>query len=317
MAEHKLDCCVVRDLLPAYIEKFTETETSAQVADHLENCTACQAVERDMRTQVPVEKAPKGALNFLKRVKRTRLLAAALSVMLTLWCMWWLYDQEFHWKEDSASLTLALEEHVGWTDKLEKAELQVLGVLEDQRELTVAFAAPGGTENVCGAAYFHRGLNGQYRFMGADFGPMPFTGGVYAEPLDRDDGWERTYLFMGVGCREIYAFQTTFDITELGGGKVLRQETLTFPVDEAEFVLPVHTSQVPHGEDETVYLSYPDKITLLDKDAQDVTSQHRDAAADSSWSSGIGVAEQNMVYVFMAIVALLGVVFIRYFLRRD
>lgn len=92
---------------------------------------------------------------------------------------------------------------------------------------------------------------------------------------------------------------------------------MTFPVDEVEFVLPVHTSQVPHGEDETVYLSYPDKITLLDKDARDVTSQYRDAAADSSWGSGIGVAEQNMVYVFMAIVALLGVVFVRYFLRRD
>lgn len=92
---------------------------------------------------------------------------------------------------------------------------------------------------------------------------------------------------------------------------------MTFPVDEVEFVLPVHTSQVLHGEYETVYLSYPDRITLLDKDAQDVTSQYRDAAADSSWGSGIGVAEQNMVYVFMTIVALLGVVFIRYFLRRD
>lgn len=66
---------------------------------------------------------------------------------------------------------------------------------------------------------------------------------------------------------------------------------MTFPVDEVEFVLPVHTSQVLHGEYETVYLSYPDRITLLDKDAQDVTSQYRDAAADSSWGSGIGVAE--------------------------
>lgn len=92
---------------------------------------------------------------------------------------------------------------------------------------------------------------------------------------------------------------------------------MTFPVDEVEFVLPVHTSQVLHGEYETVYLSYPDRITLLDKAAQDVTSQYRDAAADSSWGSGIGVAEQNMVYVFMTNVALLGVVFIRYFLRRD
>lgn len=74
--DKKLDCCVVRDLLPAYIENLTEEETTAQVRKHLEDCGACQSLERDMCSQVPVEKAPKGALNFLKRVNRTRLIAA-------------------------------------------------------------------------------------------------------------------------------------------------------------------------------------------------------------------------------------------------
>ena len=82
---NNLDCCVVRDLLPAYLEGLTEEETSAQVRAHLEDCENCRELEKDMRAQVPLEKAPKGTLKFLKRVKRTRLLAAVLSVVVALW----------------------------------------------------------------------------------------------------------------------------------------------------------------------------------------------------------------------------------------
>ena len=79
MSEHKLDCCVVRDLLPSYIEELTEPETSAQVKEHLETCPPCRAVEANMRAGLTVERAPKPSLNFLKRVKRTRLIACGAS----------------------------------------------------------------------------------------------------------------------------------------------------------------------------------------------------------------------------------------------
>lgn len=35
MRETNLDCCVVRDLLPSYLEELTETETSAMVREHM------------------------------------------------------------------------------------------------------------------------------------------------------------------------------------------------------------------------------------------------------------------------------------------
>lgn len=44
---------------------------------------------------------PKGALCFLKRVKRTRLIATGVTLVLTLWCIWWLYDAEFHYPNTS------------------------------------------------------------------------------------------------------------------------------------------------------------------------------------------------------------------------
>ena len=53
MRETNLDCCVVRDLLPSYLEELTETETSAMVREHIEHCAACRQLEEDMRRQVP------------------------------------------------------------------------------------------------------------------------------------------------------------------------------------------------------------------------------------------------------------------------
>ena len=90
MDERKLDCCVVRDLLPSYLEDLTEAETTREVEAHLESCGDCRSLAENMRRDLPVEKAPKRALKFLKKVKRTRLLAAALSALLALLAMGWL-----------------------------------------------------------------------------------------------------------------------------------------------------------------------------------------------------------------------------------
>ena len=62
---------------------------------------------------------------------------------------------------------------------------------------------------------------------------------------------------------------------------------------------------------------YIDEVRLFDKDGQDITDQYKDEEMTPSWGAGIGTAETFMVYVLMGIVAILGIVFIRYFLRRD
>lgn len=316
MAERKLDCCVVRDLLPAYIEELTEEDTACQVMEHLEGCPDCRQMETDMRAQVPVEKAPKGALNFLKRVKRTRLLAAAVTVLLTLWCVCWLYGQEYCWQEDEASMLLALQEEVGWIDRMEGAKFRIIDILEENGNLVVAYAAEGTDDNNHGVAFFERGNNGKYAFVGDNHGPMPFTNGIYMEQTNREKDWERTYLMVGDGCREIYSVRIDFDITD-ERGIVLRQEPVTFPVEEMDFIRIIHTEQVPHGEKEIVWLSYPEDIAMLDKDGNDVTDQYRLEGFNANWGGSIGVAEREMVYALMAIVGIFGAVVVRYFLRRD
>lgn len=110
--EHKLDCCVVRDLLPAYLEGLTEEETTRQVEAHLEECPECRRHREAMQASLPVVRAPKRALAFLKKVKRTRLIAAVLSAVVALLLIFLVYDSEYHWRGDLPSLTQGLQDYL-------------------------------------------------------------------------------------------------------------------------------------------------------------------------------------------------------------
>ena len=61
---------------------------------------------------------------------------------------------------------------------------------------------------------------------------------------------------------------------------------------------------------------YTDDIRLLDENGQDITRQFQEETV-SHGGGGRGTAELFLVYVFMAIAGALGMVFVRYFLRRD
>ena len=50
----KLDCCVVRDLLPLYVENILSSETAALVREHLEECENCRAEMNEFSTDDPV-----------------------------------------------------------------------------------------------------------------------------------------------------------------------------------------------------------------------------------------------------------------------
>ena len=81
-------------------------QTACDQMDH------CRQLEEDMRRQVPIEKAPQRALRFLKRVKRTRLIAAILSALVALFCIGWLYDLEFHYANTEAGRLEAVCDYI-------------------------------------------------------------------------------------------------------------------------------------------------------------------------------------------------------------
>lgn len=307
----QLDCCVVRDLLPSYIEGLTEPETAAQVAAHLEQCGACRGLEADLRTAIPVEPAPKRALKFLRKVKRTRLLAALLTLVLTLWAMLALYGSEYRWTEELSSLSEGLQEHVGWIDELEETQLQALDTLELDDMLYVSFRAEGSEDNVHGIARLERGLNGRYQFVGASCAPFPYTTGVWFDGVEGADG-AHYYLFAGDGCREIYDFTARFEVYDTQG--LDRTIPVTFPVEEGTFLFAWSSEELEYDRQQEHVTLTGSNITLLDREGQDVTQQYWDDSVEQNWVSGISAAERFLLYWLMALIALLGGILIRYFL---
>lgn len=326
MNEHKLDCCVVRDLLPSYIEDLTEPETTDMVRAHLADCPACCALEQDMRCHLPVEPAPKRALRFLKRVKRTRLLAALLCALATLWCVWWLYDQEFHYANTEAGRLMAVEEYVPMPKDSHMSHgiasgtpLRVIGYAERDNMLYIAFAADND-DHVHGIMQLKRGWNGKYRALRASEDPFPFTAGVLGQSLwARSDDEENLFFLLGDGCREIYAAHVTYYLS-LSGSEDLHEFEATYDITEPNFLWLLDEEELRQTLElpaDTAIRVADTEIRLLDADGQDITDRYQDDAVEDNWSGSKGTAELFVVYIFMAITALVGVVFVRALLWTD
>lgn len=324
MNENKLDCCVVRDLLPSYVEGLTEAETAAQVEAHLEGCPACRRVEDDMRAGLPVEHAPKPTLNFLKRVKRTRLLAAVLTVVLALWCIWWLYDiQAYHYPNTEAGRLEAVEDYVpapphSTLSGVKQGDpLRVLGWVEDGNMLYVAYAADNA-DNVHGILRMERGLNGKYWPVNTSESPFPYTAGVMGKHMSTsEDTW--SFFLMGDGCREIWSVQVTYYMLQTDSSDFHSYQAV-YQITEPDFLWYMEYEKlekelgIPDGK---LVECVDTEITLYDKDGRDVTEQYRDSSVRDNWGGGKSTAERFLLYVYIAIVIGLAVMFVRYFLRKD
>lgn len=66
-----MKCCVVRDLLPGYLDGLTSEETNEEAERHLKDCTACKKVYDQMSAKILTEELPKrGEVDFLKKLRR-------------------------------------------------------------------------------------------------------------------------------------------------------------------------------------------------------------------------------------------------------
>lgn len=325
MNEKRLACCVVRDLLPSYIEDLTEAETAAMVKEHLDSCVDCQRTEQDMRHAVPLEKSPKHELKFLKRIKRTRLIAAVLSCVVALWCMWWLYDQEFHYPNTESGRLAAVEDYIPLSDDSPVSygvkagtPLHVGAWAAKDNHLFIFYFADN-EENVHGIIHLIRGITGKYRILEADISPSDYSGGIYGGSLaPRGTDWEMFY-FAGYNCRDIYRAEVEImgpDFDGIQSSSVVK----SFELSGENFIELVDrkTLEKELGLEEKELIGlYVENVKLFDKEGENITDEYINDVHSTTWGSGKTTAEAFLLYAYIGIVALLGVVFVRYFLRRD
>ena len=325
MREINLDCCVVRDLLPSYLEELTETETSAMVREHIEHCAACRQLENDMRVQIPVEKAPQRALKFLKRVKRTRLMAAILSAVVALFCMWWLYDQEFHYANTEAGRLEAVCNYIPQPEDSTmshgvKAGTTVRAVAWQtiDNHLFIFFGADN-EENVHGVMHLVRGVNGKYRALESSYEPSQYTAGVYGKSLTPKGTDWKLYMLAGDNCRDIYSAEVHYIGLDYDGINPYTA-VKTYELSDSNFLWIMEQSDLEQElgfSDKDIIGLHIDDVRLMDKNGEDITDEYKDESMTASWGAGKGTAELFLIYVYIGIVAVMGIVFIRYFLRKD
>lgn len=324
MSKTNLACCVVRDLLPSYMEGLTEAETTAMVKEHMDTCPACRQMEQDMRRSVPVESFPKRELKFLRRVRRTRLIAAALSLILALWCIWWLYDQAFHYPNTEAGRLAAAEDYIplpegSWLHGVEAGTPLSVGAWAERDGHLFLFYFAHNEEHVHGVIHLVRGLNGKYRILEADESPSSYSAGIYGGSLTpRGTDWDLYYL-AGYHCRDIYRAEVEFvGWDDDGITSYTAVKSLDLSGENFLQLLDRNALQQELGFTVEEPLSLDIKnVELFDKDGENITAAYVDSSPSASWGSGTTSAETFLVYVYMGIVGLLGLALIRYFLRRD
>lgn len=87
----QLNCTIVRDLLPNYIEQLTAAETGESVEAHLQSCAECRRIYEDMKQEVKAPQVPENNMfrNYLKDLKYQYLTAAlwGLSILAIAVCL--------------------------------------------------------------------------------------------------------------------------------------------------------------------------------------------------------------------------------------
>lgn len=82
----KLPCCVVKDLLPLYIEDIELEETKKHIMEHLAECVACQAYSEQLKSpNISPAQFDVPPLKMIKaQIIKKRVLTAVLAVLLTM-----------------------------------------------------------------------------------------------------------------------------------------------------------------------------------------------------------------------------------------
>jgi len=315
-----LKCSIVRDLLPNYIEKLTSEDTNEAVEEHLKACGDCnEAYEQMVADMGNMEKAPAVELKFLRKIKRTRLMAAALCIMVTVGLCYALYASEFKYVNDKGNLSAAITEYT--SPFRSKVDAYVLETKEIDGMLVVSFRDRART-NVNGVAFLSKGINQKYRMLGARLRTSDYSSVV--QTFKDEIKGELYYIVSGYNLTgdikkyglDYHAYKKPGHLSEDRVRQVVMMD-----VENAQF-LDVYTAKemderAKRESNETMYYQMLIDTSMYNADGIEITENFRIKDSGVNEVGGtISKAELNLLYVFMAIVVGIGYVITKYILTE-
>lgn len=81
-----LDCNIIKDLLPSYIDKLLSKESNTLVENHMQTCTECRKVLTDMSKEKDIEKVfdQDEEIDYLKGYRKKKKFSIIIAVIITI-----------------------------------------------------------------------------------------------------------------------------------------------------------------------------------------------------------------------------------------
>lgn len=316
----ELTCSIFQDLLPNYIEKLTSDDTNIAIYEHLDTCEDCKKVYEQMVADIGnPEKVPVIELKFLKKVKRSRLLAAVLCVVLTLVLSCLIYTSEYNFTNDKSSLAAGITEFIAPTRH--PVEAYVLETKEVDSVLVATFKDQERA-NVNGVAVLVKGFNQRYRIISAKIRSSDYSSVLQIFPITIKN--EPYYAVSGYNLSdEIKYYGLDFSAYTNPGdlAKDRVREAIKFNVENQQFLEIFSAEELKrhfeNSTDDTLHNPRLVATSMYDADGREITDNFRNQEdSGNKVSASIGKAELFLLYIFIAIVMGLGIIFTRYFLTE-
>ena len=82
----EINCNIIRDILPLYVDDVVSDDTKQMVEEHLRNCEECSKEAELMKHKVyiPAEKEAPIIKNFKKSWRNKKLIISGLSILIIL-----------------------------------------------------------------------------------------------------------------------------------------------------------------------------------------------------------------------------------------
>lgn len=319
-----LNCHIVRDLLPSYLERLTSPETEAELTEHLSACPDCRAAKAAMEADLGVEKAPKPRRDFLRHLRWQRRLAALLTLLTAVLCLWGLYRMEYSYTLTSTAEmeTVLYEEVMGrepsaavLSDEAFPVELISMTPLKN-RVFVLYRVERQGEFQYQGVAQFEKGVFGRYRLRSCQYSDWPIVQ-VDSIRVGRQD-YLLAYCANAPEGAETFQVFAGYLPPSFAGGEALDISKET-PVCEGR-VRPDLLELVPitREQRDAGFFGGP---AVIFRDADGNILDTRELAktirdSDQYGTSGLGDLPPQTYYVFSALVVLLAAALLRYFLRK-
>ncbi len=308
-------CNVVQDLLPNYIEKLTSEDTNFAIEEHLATCEACSnEYEQMTKDIVSPAKVPMIELRFLKKVRRTKKIAAAICVVLTLVLSYLLYASEYHYTLDKGDLSTAITEFIHFSHP--SFEAYVLETESVEGTLVASYKDLTNKDNY-GVALFKKGLNNQYRIIASQSDTSEYSSVVQFYRIEISN--KRYYAVNGYNLASEVGFYG-LDYADYINTDNQAIKTLRFAVKNPQFLdiyLAEDIDEQAVGERTDESYRYLIRSTsLYDTSGIEITEKYKNESVSTPVDSGAGKAELFLLYVYIAIIMAFGVVLTRYFLTE-